>query len=100
MPGPGKFIGGILAGIGIAYLLDPDRGARRRAEVRDKAVTLGRRLANDLDAGTRDLRSRAKDTAAELKAKFQNERSDVIDETNVPAQDDVPALRGEGDRQS
>jgi broad specificity phosphatase PhoE len=92
MRGPGRFIGGILAGIGIAYLLDPERGARRRAEVRDKAASVGRRLAKDFDATTRDLRSRAKDTAAELRAKFREELDDTLD--------DVPALQGKESRES
>jgi osmotically-inducible protein OsmY len=79
MRGPGRFIGGILAGIGLAYLLDPDRGARRRALVRDKAASAGRRLADELDATTRDLRNRAKGRAAELGAKFKRQKVD--DET-------------------
>jgi osmotically-inducible protein OsmY len=79
MRGPGKLLGGILIGMGIAYLLDPDRGARRRALVRDKATSAGRRLADDLDAGTRDLRNRAKGRAAEIKARFRGESVD--DET-------------------
>ena len=76
MRGPGKLLGGILLGMGIAFLLDPDRGARRRALVRDKATSAGRRLADDLDAGTRDLRNRAKGRAAEIKARFRGESVD------------------------
>ena len=79
MRGQGKFLSGILIGLGLAYLLDPDRGAGRRARVRDKAASTGRRLADNLDATARDLRNRARGTAAELGAKFH--REDVDDET-------------------
>ena len=72
----GKFLGGILLGIGIAYLLDPDRGARRRAIVRDKASSAGRRLTDNLDATTRDLRNRVRGGAAELRARFRREDVD------------------------
>ncbi|MEZ0335666.1 MAG: BON domain-containing protein [Gemmatimonadales bacterium] len=73
MRGQGKFLGGILAGIGLTYLLDPDRGASRRALVRDKAASAGRRLADNLDATARDLRNRAKGSAAELRARLGRE---------------------------
>jgi osmotically-inducible protein OsmY len=79
MRGQGKFLSGILIGLGLAFLLDPDRGAGRRARVRDQAASAGRRLADNLDATARDLRNRARGTAAELGAKFR--RDDVDDET-------------------
>ena len=87
----GKFLGGILLGIGIAYLLDPERGARRRALVRDKATTAGKRLADNLEVSTRDLRSRAADRAAELRARFRGEESD-----DVILNEDSPSLQSEG----
>ena len=76
MKDQGKFLGGILLGIGLAYLLDPDRGSRRRAIVRDKATDAGRRLADNLEATTRDLRNRARGSAAELKARLRKEDVD------------------------
>jgi osmotically-inducible protein OsmY len=76
MKGQGKFITGLLMGVGLAYLLDPDRGARRRALARDKATHAGRRLAEELDASTRDLRNRVRGTAAELRAKVRPEPVD------------------------
>jgi hypothetical protein len=76
MKDTGKFLGGLLMGLGLAYLLDPDRGAGRRAVLRDKATSAGRRLADDLDATTRDLRNRAAGTAAELRGKFRREDVD------------------------
>ena len=73
MSGKGKFIGGLLVGLGLAYLLDPDRGARRRALVRDKATSAGRKLADGVDAKTRDLRNRTGGAAASLRSRFRKE---------------------------
>jgi osmotically-inducible protein OsmY len=76
MKGQGKFITGLLMGLGLAYLLDPDRGARRRALARDKAAHAGRKLAEGIDATTRDLRNRVRGTAAELRARVRPEPVD------------------------
>lgn len=73
MRGQGRFIAGLLLGVGLAYLLDPERGARRRAIARDKATSAGRRLAGELDARTRDLRNRASGKASELRSRFRRE---------------------------
>lgn len=60
------------AGAGLMYLLDPQRGRRRRAQMRDRAVHL-RKEANDmLDTTSRDLRHRAEGLAA--KARLRNLR--------------------------
>lgn len=40
------------------YFFDPDRGRRRRALVRDKAVSASTCVSNFVDAGTRDLKNR------------------------------------------
>jgi uncharacterized membrane protein len=69
----GRTIAGALAGAGLMYLLDPDRGARRRALVRDQAVRARHRLAEGAEATGRDLRNRALGTAAELRSRFRGE---------------------------
>ncbi len=76
MGGKGKFLGGILMGLGLAFLLDPDRGAARRARVRDETAKAGRKLADNLDAKTRDLRNRARGSAAELGSRLRREEVD------------------------
>ncbi len=63
-------------GLGLAFLLDPDRGAARRARVRDQTSKAGRRLADTLDAKTRDLRNRARGSAAELGSRLRREEVD------------------------
>src|SRR5687768_6512180 len=76
MRGEGKFISGLLVGLGVAYLLDPDRGARRRALVRDKAVRAGHKLADGVEARASDLRNRTKGAAAELRSRFKGDDAD------------------------
>jgi osmotically-inducible protein OsmY len=74
----GRFIGGLLVGAAIMYLLDPDRGGRRRALVRDQAARARNKLGDGLDATARDLGNRARGTAAELRSRFRRE---VVDDT-------------------
>jgi len=78
MRNDGKFLAGLLIGAGVMYLLDPDRGGRRRALVRDKVTRIGHQVGDDLGARSRDLRNRAAGKAAELRSRF--EREDVDDE--------------------
>ena len=51
--------GGAGLGAALMYLLDPNRGRRRRAYLRDQAVHARRMLATAADKGVRDLRNRA-----------------------------------------
>ena len=76
MTNQSKAIAGLLTGAGLMYLMDPDRGARRRALVRDQAVRARHRLAEGAEATGRDLRNRAKGTAAELRSRFRRETAD------------------------
>src|SRR5687768_15916009 len=71
-----KLISGLLAGAGIMYLLDPDRGGRRRALVRDQAARATHKLGDGLDATARDLGNRAKGTAAGLRSRLRREAVD------------------------
>jgi len=78
MSNNGKFIGGLLVGLGMAYLLDPERGANRRALVRDKATRVGTKLSEGVDEVARELRNRASGAAAELRSRIK--QGDVGDE--------------------
>ena len=73
---PGKLVGALLIGAGIGFLLDPDRGARRRALARDKATSAGRKLKEGIGGTARDLRNRAAGTAAELRSRLRQEQVD------------------------
>jgi hypothetical protein len=50
MTGEGKLLTGVVLGAGAMYLVDPDRGARRRSLLRDRGVHSGHKLG---DAGLR-----------------------------------------------
>ncbi|WP_437737509.1 SRPBCC family protein [Sorangium sp. So ce1335] len=66
-------------GAGLMYTLDPDRGARRRAGARDKAVSLARRTGTLLDKGARDLRQRSRGALAGARSMLRQEPvSDVV----------------------
>jgi osmotically-inducible protein OsmY len=71
-------VGGVGLGAALMYIFDPDRGGRRRALIRDKAVAAGNK-ANDV-AGkiSRDVRNRANGLVAETKSLFKDE--DVTDD--------------------
>ena len=66
------------AGIGAAsvFLLDPDRGARRRALVRDKAARMSRRTRHAADATRRDLGNRLAGLRSRARARLDDETVD------------------------
>jgi hypothetical protein len=53
------FGAGLGLGTGLMYLLDPDRGRRRRALLRDKGAWAARKTADCIGVTARDLRNRA-----------------------------------------
>jgi hypothetical protein len=53
------FLCGVGTGAALMYFLDPDRGGRRRALVRDKAVGLTNDARDALNAASEDLSNRA-----------------------------------------
>lgn len=62
------FLLGLAAGAGAVYLLDPDKGRRRRALVRDQFVHAGHELDEAARAGTRHVRNRVVGLAHEARA--------------------------------
>ena len=68
------------AGVGatLAFMLDPNRGARRRALVRDKFVWGSRKTLDGLDATARDMANRARGTAAAVQGRFAGEEVDDV----------------------
>ena len=75
----------ILSGIGIGaaimYFLDPDRGGRRRAALRDQLISTGHTVGDALGTTARDLGNRARGLAAETRSRFTPE--DVSDQVLV-----------------
>ena len=72
---------GIGIGAGLMYILDPDRGARRRALIRDKIVSASNSTQCYLGKMSRDLGNRAQGLVAETKNMFRHE--EVTDEVLV-----------------
>jgi hypothetical protein len=63
----GTTLGAALAGAALMYFLDPDRGRRRRALVRDQLVRAAHLTGDAVDTTSRDVRNRARGVVAELK---------------------------------
>ena len=59
---------GMALGAGMMYFLDPDKGGRRRALLRDQLVQGGHELDEAARAGVRHVRNRTKGLAYEAKA--------------------------------
>jgi uncharacterized membrane protein len=51
----------------LMYVLDPQRGRRRRAQARDKIIRYGRKTAEAIDITARDLKNRTLGLAAETR---------------------------------
>jgi hypothetical protein len=72
----------LLAGVGcgaaLAFMFDPDRGARRRAMVRDKAVRGTRRTRRAVDATICDMSNRARGIAASARGRWSGAPIDDI----------------------
>jgi hypothetical protein len=74
-------IGGA-AGCATMFFLDPARGARRRALVRDKAVRIAHKTRDAADATRRDAGNRLHGLRARADAKFSD---DVVDDVRLQA---------------
>lgn len=80
-------LGGLGLGAALMYVLDPERGKRRRALVRDKAVRVANRTGERLEARSRDLKNRVRGVAAEAKSLTRDEPvDDVVLEERVRAE--------------
>lgn len=83
----GILVGGLGLGAALMYVLDPERGKRRRAVVRDKAVSGAHRAGQRIAARSRDVANRARGVASELKSLTRDEEaSDRVLEERVRAE--------------
>jgi uncharacterized membrane protein len=72
----GSLLTGLGAGAGLAYLLDPDRGARRRARIRDTVVHAATATKRAVATTSRDARQRTYGTAAAVRGRLSREEID------------------------
>ena len=74
-----SFAYGLLIGAALMYLLDPDRGRRRRALLRDQVIHRAHEL-EDLGGSAvstaRDLRNRARGLIAETRSRLRHDEVD------------------------
>ncbi|HJP95111.1 MAG TPA: BON domain-containing protein [Pyrinomonadaceae bacterium] len=70
------FGAGLGLGTGLMYLLDPDRGKRRRALLRDKCVSAARKTGEAFECTAHDLRNRSRGIIAEIQSRFSSEPVD------------------------
>lgn len=68
------FLGGLGAGAGAAYYLDPDRGRARRVQLRDRSKRALRDQGRLADKGARDLEHRAAGLVARTRASWRREQ--------------------------
>jgi len=73
--------GGIGLGAALMYMLDPDRGKRRRALVRDKLARAASKTPRAIGVTARDLSNRARGLASEAGSLFSTKA--VVDEVLV-----------------
>jgi hypothetical protein len=66
------FGAGLGLGTGLMYLLDPDRGRRRRALLRDKSVWAARKTGECLEVTARDFRNRSQGIVADIQSRFSS----------------------------
>lgn len=71
-------------GAGLMYLLDPDRGRRRRAIVRDKAASLYKDTERFMAKAGRDLRNRTGGLVSEAKSMFER-RTEAVPDNKLAA---------------
>jgi uncharacterized membrane protein len=65
---PGLLFSSFGLGALLVYLLDPERGRRRRALARDKLVSAAHGVKDAVDTTTRDVTNRARGTVAEIRS--------------------------------
>ena len=64
--------GAVGLGATLMYLLDPDRGNRRRALIRDKVGKLNRQTQDAVTGRMKDMGNRAKGMLHDAKSMFQS----------------------------
>ena len=67
---------GLGLGTGLMFLLDPARGKRRRALLRDKVVSAARKTGQGVEVTARDVRNRTQGMISDVQSRFSSEPVD------------------------
>lgn len=71
-----KNVGWLLAGAAIgsvlSHFLDPQEGQRRRTEIKDKAISMGKNVQDATRRGIEDLNSRVRSTVSDAQEMIQD----------------------------
>lgn len=60
-------VGGIWLGAGLMYMLDPDRGKKRRAMIRDKATDVLEHTGDAIEQKGNEIRKQAREFVADTR---------------------------------
>jgi gas vesicle protein len=74
-------------GAGLMFLLDPDRGHRRRALARDKAIHLAKSTEKIVASRSRDVGNRASGAASRIRSLIRGGSSAPGDRPDISADD-------------
>lgn len=85
MKSPLTLLGALGLGAGLMYLLDPDRGKRRRAVARDRALHLSNIAQKRLNQTSHDLSNRAYGVYAETKSRMSRGCDEAIADATLEA---------------
>ena len=75
----GKILGlisGVGIGVALMYVFDPERGKRRRALIRDKAIGLKNDLSDMAEKKAVDMKNRAQGMMHEAKSALSKDKAD------------------------
>ncbi len=78
-----SLLAGMGLGAGLMYVFDPEKGSRRRALARDKAVRFGKEIAWHADKQARNAVNHIKGSIAEYQATVRDRMRDIDDDQLV-----------------
>ena len=76
-------VSGMIIGATIMYIFDENRGAKRRAQARDKVIHAGHLLGRGIRKRGRDLMNRAFGSVAELRSSIRDRTRNISDDQLV-----------------
>lgn len=76
-------LSGMVIGATVMYIFDEHRGARRRAQARDRVIHAGRVMGRHLRKSSRDVVNRALGSVAELRSSIRDRVGEIPDDQLV-----------------